>query len=129
MLGNFYFNWQENQKPFEAFTSQEYLSHHCEFRRENPVQLACIGVEANFLPTLGVAPLLGRNFLPEEDRPNGPKVALVSYRLWVSRFNRDPGILNKLIVIDGNRSGWLVFFPEISRCPRSMTWMCWSQMR
>ena len=100
MLGNFYFNWQENQKPFTAFTSQEYLPHHCAFTRGNPVQLACIGVEANFLPTLGVAPLLGRNFLPEEDRSNGPKVALVSYKLWVSRFNRDPGILNKLIVID-----------------------------
>jgi putative ABC transport system permease protein len=100
MLGNFYFNWQENQKPFAAFTAQEYLPHHCAFTRGNPVQLACIGVEANFLPTLGVVPLLGRNFLPEEDRPNGPRVALVSYRLWVSRFNRNPGILNKLIVID-----------------------------
>ena len=101
MLGNFYYNWQENQKPFEAFTSQEYLSHHCEFRERNPVQLACIGVEANFLPTLGVAPLVGRNFLPEEDRPNGQKVALISYRLWVRHFNRGPGILNKLIEIDG----------------------------
>jgi putative ABC transport system permease protein len=100
MLGNFYFNWQANQKPFAAFTAQEYLPHHCAFTRGNPVQLACIGVEANFLPTLGVAPLLGRNFLPEEDRPNGPKVALVSYKLWVSRFGRDSGVLNKLIVID-----------------------------
>lgn len=100
MLGNFYFNWQQNQRPFAAFTSQEYLPHHCAFTRGSLVQLACIGVEANFLPTLGVAPLLGRNFLPEEDRPNGPKVALISYKLWGSRFNRDPGILNKLIVID-----------------------------
>jgi predicted permease len=100
MLGNFYFNWQENQRPFSAFTSQEYLPHHCAFTRGNLAQLACIGVEANFLPTLGVVPLLGRNFLPEEDRPNGPKAALVSYKLWVSRFNRDPGILNQLIVID-----------------------------
>ncbi|MGH9616050.1 MAG: ABC transporter permease, partial [Acidobacteriaceae bacterium] len=73
----------------------------CELTESNPARLNCIGVEANFLPTLGVAPLMGRNFLREEDRPNGPKVALISYGLWSSHFNRNPGILNKLIQIDG----------------------------
>ena len=116
-LGNFYFNWQENQKPFAAFTSQEYLPHHCALARGNPVQLACIGVDANFLPTLGVAPLLGRNFLPEEDRPNGPKVALVSYKLWVSGFNRDPGILNTLIDLDGKPVRVVGVLPEDFEMP------------
>jgi putative ABC transport system permease protein len=101
MLGSFYFDWKDNQRPFEALTAQEYKPYRCELTQENPVQLACLEVEANYLPTLGVAPRLGRNFLPEEDRPHGPKVALISYRLWVSHFNRDPGILNKLIEIEG----------------------------
>lgn len=101
MLGGFYYDWKDNQKPFEALTSTAYRPDQCELTESNPAQLSCIGVEANFLPTLGVAPLVGRNFLPEEDRPNGPKVALISYGLWSSDFNRDPGILNKLIQIDG----------------------------
>jgi putative ABC transport system permease protein len=101
MFSSFYFNWRDDQEPFEAFTSQEYFPYECELRQGNLLPLACIGVEANFLPTLGVTPLLGRNFLPEEDRPNGPNVALISYQQWVRHFNRNPGILNKLIEIDG----------------------------
>ena len=53
------------------------------------------------MPTLGILPVLGRNFLPEEDRPNGPDVALISYGLWLNHYGRDPGILNTLIEIDG----------------------------
>ena len=34
------------------------------------------------------------------DRPNGPKVALISYELWLSHYHRDPGILNQPIDID-----------------------------
>jgi predicted permease len=60
-------------------------------------------VEANFLTTLGVSPILGRNFLPEEDRPKGPKVALISYRLWKGHYNRDPAIVNRMIDIDGTQ--------------------------
>ena len=101
MLGGFYYNWKDNQKPFEAFTSQAYRTNECDLTQQNRAQLSCIGVEANFLPTLGVAPLLGRNFLPEENRPNGPQVAIISYQLWASHFNRDPGILNKLVEMDG----------------------------
>jgi hypothetical protein len=47
--------------------------------------------------------MLGRNFLPEEDRPNGAKVALISYGLWQSHYGRDPGVLNRLIDIDGKQ--------------------------
>ncbi|MHB1936131.1 MAG: permease prefix domain 1-containing protein [Acidobacteriaceae bacterium] len=100
MLGGFYYNWKDNQKPFEALTSQAYGANECDLTQQNRAQLSCTAVEANFLPTLGVAPVLGRNFLPEENRPNGPQVAIISYRLWVSHFNRDPSILNKLVEID-----------------------------
>ncbi len=58
-------------------------------------------MEATFLPTLGITPILGRNFTADEDRPNEPKVALISYPLWQRRFNSSPGALNKLISLDG----------------------------
>ena len=71
----------------------------------------------NFLSTLGVSPVLGRNFLPEEMRPNGPNVALISYGLWQSRFNRDPSILNKLIDIDGDQVRVIGVLPEDFELP------------
>lgn len=100
-LGSFFFDWRDNQKPFAAFASQAAGSHACDLIGSNPVQLFCIRMQAGFLPMLGVRTVLGRNFLPEEDRPHGPPVALISYTLWSSRFNRDPKILNRLIDLGG----------------------------
>jgi putative ABC transport system permease protein len=100
MLGGSYYEWRDNQKPFSAFTSETGVNA-CDLTENNPAHLGCASVEADFLPTLGVSPILGRNFLPEEDRPKGPKVALISYGLWKSHYNRDVGIVNRLIDIDG----------------------------
>jgi predicted permease len=102
MLGGSYYDWRDNQKAFEAFASETGVNA-CDLTERNPARLSCASVEQNFLPTLGVSPVLGRNFLPEEDRPNGPKVALISYGLWLSHYGLDPGILNRLIDIDGNQ--------------------------
>jgi predicted permease len=103
MLGGSYYEWRDNQKPFEAFSSQGAVPHACDLVERNPALLSCASVEQNFLPMLGIAPLLGRNFLPEEDRPNGPKVALISYGLWLTHYGLDPRIVNRLIDIDGNQ--------------------------
>jgi predicted permease len=102
MVGGSYYEWRDNQKAFDAFTSETGASA-CDLTERNPARLSCACVEQSFLPTLGVALLLGRNFLPEEDRPNGPKVALISYGLWLSHYGLDPEILNRLIDIDGKQ--------------------------
>jgi predicted permease len=101
-LGGFFYEWRDNQKPFEAIASQGTMLHACDLVEANPAQLNCIHAQAGFLPLLGISPLLGRNFLPEEDRPNGPRVALISYGLWQDHYNRDPGILNRQIDVDGS---------------------------
>jgi putative ABC transport system permease protein len=101
MLGGSYYEWRDNQKPFTAFTSDTGVNE-CDLTERNPQRLGCASIEQNFLPTLGIAPILGRNFLPEEDRPNGPKVALITYGLWNSQYGRDPAILNRLIKIDNH---------------------------
>jgi predicted permease len=101
VLGGWYYEWRDHQRPFTALTSEAGVNA-CDLTEHNPAHLNCASVDANFLPTLGVSPILGRNFLPEEDRPNGPKVALISYGLWTSHFNRDAGVVNRLIDIDGS---------------------------
>jgi len=58
-------------------------------------------VSANLFPTLGVRPMLGRNFRPEEERKGGPLVAILSERLWRQRFGGDSTIIGKRITIDG----------------------------
>jgi predicted permease len=69
--------------------------------RGDPEQLIGLHASAALLPTLGLEPLLGRNFSPDEDRPGGEHVALVSHAMWHQRFNRDPSILGQVLTLDG----------------------------
>ena len=62
--------------------------------------------------------MLGRNFLPEEDRPNGPKVALISDGLWLSHYHRDPGILNQVIDLDTRPVRVIGVLPRDFEMPR-----------
>ena len=54
-------------------------------------------VNYDFFDTLGVSMALGRNFLPEEDRPDNRHFAILSHGLWVRRFGADPHILGRVI--------------------------------
>jgi putative ABC transport system permease protein len=118
MLGGFYYDWRRNQKPFEEMTSEGAVTGVCDLTERNPVQVSCPRIEANFLPTLGISPALGRNFLPEEDRPGGPQVALISYGLWLTHYNRDTGILNKTIDLDGKPVRVVGVLPKTFEMPR-----------
>jgi putative ABC transport system permease protein len=59
-------------------------------------------VSGNYFSVLGVRPVLGRVFLPEEygDKPNAYPVAVISYRLWKGRYNSDPTIVGRMIRIN-----------------------------
>ena len=59
----------------------------------------------------------GAQLLPEEDRPNGPKVALISYGLWFSHFALDTGVVNRLVDIDGNHVRVIGVLPKDFEMP------------
>jgi predicted permease len=58
-------------------------------------------VSANYFDVLNVRPILGRGFLPAEDeKPGGAPVAVISYRLWQSRFGGNPRVIGGQLNID-----------------------------
>jgi predicted permease len=57
-------------------------------------------VSASLLPVLGVNPLLGRNFVPQEDQRDAGGVVILSYGLWKRRFGADPNILGKSLTLN-----------------------------
>ena len=116
-LGGFFYEWRDNQKPFSSMTFERGASS-CSLTEANPVHLECAQVAQTFLPTLGISPEMGRNFIPEEDLPNGPKVALISDGLWLSRFNRDPNVLNKTIDLDDRPVRIVGVLPKDFEMPR-----------
>src|SRR6267378_1847217 len=58
-------------------------------------------VSWNYFETLGARPMLGRTFIPDEDRAGAEHVAVLSQGLWQSRFASDPRIAGRNITIDG----------------------------
>jgi predicted permease len=66
-----------------------------------PEALYGLRVTANLFPTLGVAPMLGRNILPDEDQPRHANEMILSYGLWLRRFNADPSIVGRTVSVDG----------------------------
>ncbi len=62
-----------------------------------PEQVPSALVSAGFFNALGVAPMMGRTFLREEDQPGGAPVAVLSHRLWQRRYGGDPNIIGKTI--------------------------------
>src|SRR5262245_22398372 len=70
-------------------------------RRGEPERLECVYATANLFPALGITPAVGRAFTPEEDRPGGAAVALLSYGLWLRRFGGDPNIVGQSLTLEG----------------------------
>jgi len=101
VLGADYLDWRASETPFESMGTHVPGGFDCDLTDQNPVRVSCASVEASFFPTLGVRPILGRNFRAEEDRPNQPRVVLLSYGLWYTRFAGDTSVPGRAISLDG----------------------------
>lgn len=101
MLGTDYVEWRGRQTAFQGMTSMLPGVADCDLTDENPARLGCARVESTFLSTLGIQPIVGRNFTREEDRPNAPGVALLSYTVWRGRFGGDASVVGKMIPLEG----------------------------
>jgi predicted permease len=69
-------------------------------------------ITANTFATLGVRPLLGRDFRAGEDTPQGEKVAIIAYSTWKERYDGDPNILGKTIRVNGSPTTIVGVMPE-----------------
>ena len=68
-----------------------------------PERLVGRRVTRSFFGVLGAQPLLGRVFTADEDRPGGPRVAILSYGLWQRRFGGDRAIVGRDVLLDQER--------------------------
>ena len=67
---------------------------------EEPEQVEGALVLADVLPLLGVEPLVGRGFRPQDDAPGAEPVVLLSHRLWQRRFGGDPDVVGTSLTVD-----------------------------
>ena len=96
--GNF-LTWQKQSTvfaPLEAITVKDFNL----VSADNPERVRGMLATHGFLPMLGMRPLIGRDFLPEEDRPGHNRVVILGNWLWQRRFGGDPNILGRAITLD-----------------------------
>jgi hypothetical protein len=105
-----YSDWKTQNHVFQDMAALAQRRFHLTGGGE-PEQLIVHCVTANFLPVLGVKPALGRNFLPEEDRPGAAKVALLNYAYWQRRFGGESSIVGRDITLDGEKHSVIGVLP------------------
>ena len=88
-----------------------------------PEQVSGVRVTASFFDVLGVPPLLGRTFRPEEEEPGTNPVVVLSYGLWMRNYGGDRSIVGKPIQIDG------VPYTVVGVMPASFRFQFWSGVR
>jgi putative ABC transport system permease protein len=96
-----YAGWRTQNHVFENIAAYSASDEYTLTGAGAPVRLNAAKVSASFLNVLGVTPQLGRGFLPEEDRPAGPKAVLLSDAAWRSNFGADPNVVGRSIGMDG----------------------------
>lgn len=87
-------DWQRDSRTLQKLAAWRTTSMTLTGVGE-PARLNVQTVSFEFFPLLGVEPILGRTFSEDEDRPNGPRVVVLSHRLWQTRFGGDPNIIGR----------------------------------
>ncbi len=99
-----FFDWQRLNHTFDSIASYEETARL--FAKANGDGAQVIGggrVSANFFPTLGVTPELGRNFTGDEEQP-GHRVVILSHELWVSLFAASPDAIGQTVKVSDEPS-------------------------
>jgi putative ABC transport system permease protein len=111
-----YFAWKEHNQVFEGMAAGTGISLNMTGSGD-PELISGAAVTADFFPLLGIQPVLGRTFLPEEDRPGANHVVLIGYNLWNQRFGGDRGIVGKVLTLNGQPHTVIGVMPRGLRHP------------
>src|SRR5215216_702596 len=89
-------DWRDQNHVFEHVVAYSDWSFNLTGVDE-PERIRSAIVAPTFFTTLGIEPVLGRVFLPDEDKPGNDLVVVISERLWQRRFNSDPNIIGRAL--------------------------------
>ncbi len=95
-----FLDWQRDNRAFESMAAFRWADGSITGlgqAEDVPAQK----VSATFFPILGVNPILGRNFSPEEDRRGASATAIISEGLWKRKFGSDPNVIGKRVIVAG----------------------------
>jgi predicted permease len=92
--------WRDRSTVFESIAGMSRWNPNLE-SGDQPLRVSGMAVSASYFDVMGLRPVVGRTFLPEEDRSGAEKVVVLSNELWRQQFGGDPGIVGRPVKING----------------------------
>ena len=115
-----YLDWRAGQRSFTdlVLLRREHYNFSPVGGAGTPERVGGGRVTSNFLGVLGLKPLFGRDFVDSDDVPGAAPVALISERLWKSKFGSSPTVLGQQVMVDGIAREIIGVAPDALRLPR-----------
>jgi len=95
-----FLDWRERNRTIRQMAAVHNMSFNLS-GVDQPESINGYGVSPTFLSLLGVRPVMGRDFLPDEEKSGTAPVLLLSYKLWQSHMGGDPNVVGRTITLDG----------------------------
>jgi predicted permease len=111
-------DWRAQQRTFEDLAAFNQTSVNLS-GGDRPERYRGARMTSRGFALIGDAPHVGRTFTEEEDQPGGPPVVVIGYHIWRDRFESDPGVLGKIVRVNGEETTIIGVMPERFRFPVS----------
>ena len=105
-------HWRSASRSFEVLAAEIDQAINLGDETRGTDQLAGIYLSFNTFALLRERPVLGRDFLPEDDRAGAAPVAIVGYRVWTERYGSDPSIVGRTIRLNGEPATIIGVMPQ-----------------
>jgi predicted permease len=122
-----YRDWKQGSTVFESIGLYHLLAGNL-LGAGDPLRVEGAVVSADLFPTLRVQPLVGRLFMDSDDREGAAGTALLSYRLWQTRFGGAPGIVGQQVLLDSESYTVVGVMPREFRFPTADAQL-WTPLR
>jgi predicted permease len=117
-------DFRSQSKSFESMGAISNRGVEVSDKNGLPDRYSGTALSANSFSLIGQRPMLGRDFLPEDERPGAPPVVILSASLWKSRYGEDPSTVGKSIRLNGVATQVIGVMPVGLRFPaETELWM------
>ena len=100
-------------EPIAAYVYKPFI-----LTEREPERIDSVQVTADFFPTLGVNPVLGRALVPDDSKPDSNPVVVISHTLWLRRFGADPNLIGRTLTLDRERRTVVGIMPPDFQFPK-----------
>jgi len=122
-----FFAWREGNQTFEKMAFFDTGGGTMVISGGDAERVSAALVTRDLLDVLSLKPALGRNFTADEDKPKGPKVTMLSHKLWQRRFAGDPKVLGRILKVDGEAYTVVGVLPQDAVFPSNVD--LWSPLQ